>query len=190
VSDSLRNTNTVSLEKFPIWGNLLRIFPDVIEKARNTKKWGRFIFVLEATTRMTMRIEYLFLLPLLAALVITTTSVPVFASTGMNDGEEGDRQGEGDTQPDRVGNDEEDDEDADRDGPDENDDANCWGKVTSELAEGEGIGEHSSDPVGGDDDNETPREGVGNQEEGHPSDHADTVGPRFGSDEECTQDDD
>ena len=39
-----------------------------------------------------------------------------------------------------------------------------------------GIGEHSSDPVPGDDDNETPREGVGNQREGHPSDHADQVG--------------
>jgi hypothetical protein len=33
-----------------------------------------------------------------------------------------------------------------------------------------------SDPVPGDDDNETPREGVGNQREGHPSHHADTVG--------------
>ena len=28
----------------------------------------------------------------------------------------------------------------------------------------------------GDSDNETPREGVGNQNEGHPSDHADVVG--------------
>ena len=38
-----------------------------------------------------------------------------------------------------------------------------------------GIGEHSSDPFPGDEDNETPREGVGNQQEGHPSDHADTI---------------
>lgn len=40
------------------------------------------------------------------------------------------------------------------------------------------MGEHSSDPVQtpDDTDNETPREGVGNQPEGHPSDHADTVG--------------
>ena len=125
----------------------------------------------------------------------------VFASTGMsncNDEDEENDNPDCDDQPDRVGNDEENDEDAPRDGPDrredddpdtpQNDDANCWGKVTSELAEGEGIGEHSSDPVGGDEDNETPREGVGNQVEGHPSDHADTVGPRFGSDEECTQD--
>jgi hypothetical protein len=153
---------------------------------------------------MTKRIAYLFLLPLLATLAITT--FPVFASTGMSDCNNGEDEDSPDCgrQADRVGNDEEDDEDAPRDGPGgeddtpeeedddpdtpQNDDANCWGKVTSELAEGEGIGEHSSDPVGGDEDNETPREGVGNQAEGHPSDHADTVGPSFGSDEECTQD--
>jgi hypothetical protein len=149
-----------------------------------------------------MRVEYLFLLPLLAALAITT--LPVLASTGMSNCREEPDDPDCNDQPDRVGNDEENDEDADRDGPGgeddtpeeedddpdtpQNDDANCWGKVTSELAEGEGIGDHSSDPVGGDEDNETPREGVGNQVEGHPSDHADTVGPRFGSDEECTQD--
>jgi hypothetical protein len=133
----------------------------------------------------------------------------VFASTGMshcNDEDDSDNADCND-QRDRVGNDEENDEDADRDGPGgeddtpeeedddpetpQNDDANCWGKVTSELAEGEGIGEHSSNPVDdpeGEEDNETPREGVGNQAEGHPSDHADTIGPRFGSDEECTKD--
>jgi hypothetical protein len=129
---------------------------------------------------MTKRPKYLLLLPLLTALVITT--LPVFASTGMshcNDEDDADNADCND-QPDRVGNDEENDEDAPRDGPGgeddtpeeedddpetpQNDDANCWGKVTSELAE------------------------VGNQAEGHPSDHADTVGPRFGSDEECTQD--
>lgn len=72
------------------------------------------------------------------------------------------------------------DEDVDRDGPggedgDPNDndegEANCWGKVTSGLAHNNdgkpGIGEHSSDPVPNDGDNETPREGVGNQREGH-----------------------
>jgi hypothetical protein len=83
-----------------------------------------------------------------------------------------------------------------RDGPDEQEDANCWGKVTSDFTtqrDGDGgggqvFGQHSSDPVGGDSDNETPREGVGNQDEDHPSDHADTVGPRFGSDEECAED--
>ena len=80
--------------------------------------------------------------------------------------------------------------DADRDGPGGDDetpdeeeddgDSNCWGKVTSSLTQNDdgkpGIGEHSSDPRPGDDDNETPREGVGNQQESHPSDHADTVG--------------
>ena len=42
-----------------------------------------------------------------------------------------------------------------------------------------GLGEHSSNPVDDPDeeeDNETPREGVGNQAEGHPSDLADQVG--------------
>ena len=55
------------------------------------------------------------------------------------------------------------------DGGDPNDDdegeQNCWGKVTSSLAHNDddhpGIGEHSSDSVPNDDDNETPREGVG-----------------------------
>ena len=95
-------------------------------------------------------------------------------------------------QPDRVGNDGsggDNNNDADRDGPggadnDPNDDdtgeANCWGQVTKALTQNEddqpGIGEHTSNPRPGDDDNETPREGVGNQAEGHPSDHADTVG--------------
>lgn len=139
-----------------------------------------------------MRMEYLFLLALLAVTTTTATAtVPsdVFASRGMSNCDEEPEEEDCNDQPDRVGNDEENDEDADRDGPDEKEDANCWGKVTSEFAsENQGIGDHSSDPVGGDDDNETPREGVGNQEEGHPSDHADTVGPRFGSDEECTED--
>ena len=43
---------------------------------------------------------------------------------------------------------------------------NCFGKVSSQLAgvedEQPGIGEHSSDPVPGDEDRETPRQGVGN----------------------------
>ena len=104
-------------------------------------------------------------------------------------------------QPDRVGNDGNgaNNNDADRDGPggddgpnqaddDDTGDQNCWGKVTSSLTQNDdeqpGIGEHSSDPFPGDTDNETPRsiqiqkwiegiEGVGNQQEGHPSDHAD-----------------
>ena len=142
------------------------------------------------------------LLALLTLGVPITLMLPntVLASTGMsncNDEDENNDNPDCNDQPDRVGNDDPNDSDADRDGPggddgDPNDsdegDSNCWGKVTSELAKGGGIGGHSSDPVPGDDDNETPREGVGNQAEGHPSDHADTVGPQFGSDEECTQD--
>ena len=111
-------------------------------------------------------------------------------------------------QPDRVGNDGSGDStDADRDGPggddgpnqetdDDTDEQNCWGKVTSDATsqnDGDGIGgqsfgEHTSNPVDDPDteeeDNETPREGVGNQQEGHPSDHADQVGGAF-SNEDC-----
>jgi hypothetical protein len=171
---------------------------------------------------MTMRIEYLFLLPLLAALAITT--LPVFASTGMGGDPPG--QGTDNPQPDRVGNADDDndedgdvdDDDKDRDGPggegdenlaegDDEGEANCWGKVTSDAVttssddddqdgEDDGIGgrafgEHTSNPVndpeGEEEDNETPREGVGNQDEDHPSDHADRVGGAF-SDEECAED--
>jgi hypothetical protein len=146
------------------------------------------------------------MLSLLALTIATTTTnsvsvpvpvsvpTPVYASTGMSDCNNGAEEDSEDCgrQADRVGNDEEGDEDADRNGPDE-DSANCWGKVTSDFTttkDGDGGGDmsHASDPVRGDDDNETPREGVGNQNEGHPSDHGDTVGPQFGSDEECTQD--
>jgi hypothetical protein len=134
------------------------------------------------------------LVSLLALLVLTVPIMvlpsTVFASTGMSNCTEEPDEEDCNPQPDRVGNDDDPSEDADRDGPggddespdEEEDDgeANCWGKVTSSLTKNDdgkpGIGEHSSDPVGGDDDNETPREGVGNQREGHPSDHADTVG--------------
>jgi hypothetical protein len=148
---------------------------------------------------MTIRIAYLFLLPLLAALTITT--LPVFASTGMsncNDESEEEESEDCDTQADRVGNDDPNDEDADRDGADDEGEENCWGKVTSSLAHNEGedeqpgIGEHSSnpfnDPEGEEEDRETPREGVGNQVEGHPSDHADTVGGLADDEPDCAQD--
>lgn len=158
-----------------------------------------------------MRIEYIFLLPLLAALAITT--LPVFASTGMGGGNDDDNPGEGDTHRDLVGNpdDEEDieDDEKDRDGPggesaegDDEGEANCWGKVTSDAVStasdeddqdgeddgigGRAFGGHASNPTG-DEDNDTPREGVGNQDEDHPSDHADAVGGAF-SDEECAED--
>jgi hypothetical protein len=49
-------------------------------------------------------------------------------------------------------------------------DADCWGEVTSEFAHRlGGIGGHASAQ-------EEPRDGVGNQEEGHPSQHGATVG--------------
>ena len=104
-------------------------------------------------------------------------------------------------QPDRVGNDDDTDTDADRDGPggadespttDEDEgEANCWGKVSSALGKQQNEIDgpaHSANPVPNDEDNtdnETPREGVGNQAEGHPSDHADTVGGFSGIDEDC-----
>jgi hypothetical protein len=146
--------------------------------------------VLRTATGTRMRTKYLFLLPLLAAFAITT--LPVFASTGMG----GDPPGQGidNPQPDRVGAD---DGKVERDGPDEgSEDANCWGKVTSDVVNaeddgdsigGQTFGQHAANPTG-DDDNDTPREGVGNQDEDHPSDHADSVGARFGSDEGCAQD--
>jgi hypothetical protein len=141
-------------------------------------------------------------LPLLFLVSAITTSsfitaaispIPVYASTGMSNCTEEPESEDCNPQPDRVGNDHDEDNEVTRDGPDEKEDANCWGKVTSDFTttkDGDGGGDmsHASDPVGGDEDNETPREGVGNQDEDHPSDHADTVGPRFGSDEECTQD--
>jgi hypothetical protein len=170
-----------------------------------------------------MRIEYLFVLPLLAALAITT--LPVFASTGMSGEEHGggvdnpqpDRVGSQDDEPDSVGSEDDDGDEANRDGPggeDDNtpeeedddpetpqqDDANCWGQTTSDVVEadvagddddsigGETFGQHAANPTG-DDDRDTPREGVGNQDEDHPSDHADEVGDNFGSDEECIDED-
>ncbi|MFL6484630.1 MAG: hypothetical protein ACJ70Z_07960 [Nitrososphaera sp.] len=60
-------------------------------------------------------------------------------------------------------------------------DPNCFGEINSGLAQSSGgVGEHASDPVPGDDDNETPRLGVGNQAEGTPGEHGLTVGPGFG----------
>ena len=115
-----------------------------------------------------------------------TISTTTYATTGMSNCTRDPDREDCNPQPDRVGND---NAEVNRDGPggddgDPNDDdegeQDRWGKVTSSLAHNDddhpGIGEHSSDPRPGDDDNETPREGVGNQREGHPSDHTDTVG--------------
>jgi hypothetical protein len=56
--------------------------------------------------------------------------------------------------------------------------ANCFGKVIAHEAQehkedpDEGtLGEHSSDPVPEIEGNETPRQGIGNQDQGHPAEH-------------------
>ena len=56
--------------------------------------------------------------------------------------------------------------------------ANCFGKVIEHEAQehkedpDEGtLGEHSSDPVPEIEGNETPRQGIGNQDQGHPAEH-------------------
>jgi hypothetical protein len=63
-------------------------------------------------------------------------------------------------------------------------DPNCWGEINSGLAQDDfgspGVGQHASNPDPSDEERETPRLGVGNQPEGHPSDHAAEVGPQFG----------
>jgi hypothetical protein len=41
-------------------------------------------------------------------------------------------------------------------------DPDCWGEETEEQAKTGTQGEHSSDPIEGDDDRETPRHGIGN----------------------------
>ena len=75
--------------------------------------------------------------------------------------------------------------------------ANCWGQTTSDVVNAEDhgdrlggneFGQHAVNPTG-DDDRDTPREGVGNQDKDHPSDHADEVGDNFVSDEECIDED-
>jgi hypothetical protein len=132
------------------------------------------------------------------AIVASTVPITVHATTGMSNCTEDPTSEDCNPQPDRVGNDHDEDDEVTRDGPDEgSDEANCWGKVTSDVThddDGDGpdtglepgeFGQHAANPTG-DADNDTPREGVGNQDEDHPSDHADTVGPRFGSDEDCT----
>ena len=120
---------------------------------------------------------------LLALLLLVPTTTTVFASLAMGNCKELENCID---QKDRVGAD---DDEVTRDGPDDEGEENCWGKVTSDAArtfEPGDFGAHASNPTG-DEDNDTPREGVGNQDEDHPSDHADTVGGAF-SDEECAED--
>jgi hypothetical protein len=132
--------------------------------------------------------------PLTSLIGVILMTVPLIVNVSASTGMGGDPPGKGqdNPQPDRVGNEDE----KDRDGPggesaegDDEGEANCWGKVTSDgtrtLEPGE-FGQHAANPTG-DDDNDTPREGVGNQDEDHPSDHADSVGGAF-SDEECAED--
>jgi hypothetical protein len=68
--------------------------------------------------------------------------------------------------------------------PGQPDDPDCWGEANSGLATSDfgdpGLGEHASDPVPGNDDRETPRDGVGNQPEDSPPEHGAVVGPLFG----------
>jgi len=108
-----------------------------------------------------------------------------------------DNPGNGDTQPDRVGSHDNDQQTSpegsngggtvtdptitgDPDVVDEGDTVttNCFGKVISHEAQehktdpDEGtLGEHSSDPVPEIPGNETPRQGIGNQNQGHPAAH-------------------
>ena len=57
--------------------------------------------------------------------------------------------------------------------------SNCFGKVISHEAQEhkdpssgeERLGQHARDPLPGDSDNETPRQGIGNQDQGHPAAH-------------------
>jgi hypothetical protein len=103
--------------------------------------------------------------------------------------------GNGDTQPDRVGSHDDDSQTSGEGaqggtvsdptipeeelGDDGEISSNCFGKVISHEAQehkeegsDEGtLGEHSRDPVPGDGDNETPRQGIGNQDQGHPAAH-------------------
>lgn len=104
--------------------------------------------------------------------------------------------GNGDTQPDRVGSHDNDQQTSgegagqggtvtdptipdDETGGDDTVTANCFGKVISHEAQEhkdpdsgeEVLGFHSRDPVPGDSDNETPRQGIGNQDQGHPAAH-------------------
>jgi hypothetical protein len=136
-------------------------------------------------------LKYKLLTSLIGVILMTA---PLFLNVSASTGMDADPPGKGkdNLQPDRVGNEDE----KDRDGPggesaegDDEGEANCWGKVTSDgtrtLEPGE-FGQHAANPTG-DDDNDTPREGVGNQDEDHPSDHADSVGGAF-SDEECAED--
>jgi hypothetical protein len=72
--------------------------------------------------------------------------------------------------------------------PDKPNDPNCWGEANSGFAQDSGgVGEHASDPVPTQPGRETPRKGVGNQNEDTPGEHGETVAPLFG--QSCDSDD-
>jgi hypothetical protein len=82
-----------------------------------------------------------------------------------------------------------------REDPGQPDDPDCWGEVSSDLAQtadgSPGLGEHASDPIPGDADNETPRRGIGNNFQGDdtPPEHGATVAPIDGNPEtDCEAD--
>jgi hypothetical protein len=81
----------------------------------------------------------------------TSISSPLFATTGMSNCTEEPESEDCNPQPDRVGNDHDENDEVTRDGPDDEGEENCWGKVSSGLAQKDdekpGLGEHSSDPV-------------------------------------------
>jgi hypothetical protein len=133
------------------------------------------------------------LLVMTIVLAIGASSTAIVYATSNAD----DNPGNGDTQPDRVGS-HDDEQQTSGEGADaggtvtdptitgddetvEEEDtvnADCFGKVIEHEAQehkedpDEGtLGEHSSDPVPGDDDNETPRQGIGNQDQGTPAAH-------------------
>jgi hypothetical protein len=60
-------------------------------------------------------------------------------------------------------------------------DLNCFGEISGEMHTERRRSTRSwrdaSDPIPGNDDNETPRLGVANQAEDTPGEHAQTVGP-------------
>jgi hypothetical protein len=138
---------------------------------------------------MTKQLSVLIILTMVIMTITTMTSI---TTTNVN----AQSQGHGDTQPNRVGTH---DNAAQTSGEgaqggtvtdptitgdptvvDSGDtvNANCWGKVIQHQAQEhkddpqEGtLGSHSSDPVPAISGNETPRQGIGNQNQGHPAAH-------------------
>ncbi len=77
--------------------------------------------------------------------------------------------------------------------PGQIEDPDCWGEVNSQLAQVDdgqpGEGEHVSDPLPNRPGHETPRDGVGNQDEDHPALHGETVSTIDGIEETgCVED--